>query len=222
MTTSTILRITLFAALATLSGCESQPFEPGNKHTAAPQPRDVFGAEEPVGQYQMLPIEVLHATLRDSLGLGDTPSPDFATLCGTFPPEQCPAGDPIAVLLDNAAQLGAPVYETADPFELSGPRLFTTGGFKVWVLASSSACGRMMTEQAVPALFPNDYLPASDTEYIDDYDPMFMVLLGRLPTDAEVARLDMLQMSAPYLNLRKRGAAVCSAVLGSMEFLGSN
>lgn len=205
-----------------LAGC-GQPYTPEpTPHEVGPQHRDVFGNAEQKEAYAMLPVEVLHSTLRDVLALGDAPSPDVAVLCDGFPLEQCPAGDPISFLLANEAQLGAPILETSDPYGLSAPRLFTTGGFKVWMLASSSACGRMMREQAVPVLFPNDYLPASDGLYIHDYETAFLTLLGRSPRESEVTRLDQMQMTSALSSLEKRGAAVCATLLGSLEFLGSN
>ena len=220
----------LALALAAVAGC-GQPYTPEPKaHDAGPQnPGGIFDTTPQQANYDMLTYEVLRSTLRDVLAIGVDPAADAAVVCvgdGVTIETSCPKANPLGYLDANADQLGAAVYENENPAETYGPKLLSSGGFKVWMLAASSACGRMVSEQSQPVLFPNDF-PGSDL-FIDDYDHAFLTLLGRLPREAEVARLDAAQNAVdagnvPFFNtLPERGAAVCTVLLGNLEFLGAN
>lgn len=215
--------------LLALTGC-GQAWEPENRpRTATPHTDpEVFGSTPHVTEYRTSKYEALRYTLTMTLALGEAagtntqPCIDQALDLET----ECPVADPVAFLDANRDQLGAPSYPE-NPQDSKPEGLLTAGGFKSWSLASSSACGRMMTEQAVPALFPGDF-PGSDP-YIDDYETAFLALLGRLPTDLEAQTLDNVQMATspvtgmPYFpDITKRGAAVCTVLLGSLEFIGAN
>jgi len=215
--------LTLSLSLVGLVGC-GQGYTPSPEdNVATPHGGgDVFDANGDDTVYRTASYEVLRYTLREVLGLMDTLPPSTALCLGAVG-GACPLANPVPYLALNATQMGAPAYTADDPLATQVPGPITSGGFKVWSLASSSACGRMMREQAAPALFPQG---------ISNYDHMYNVLLGRAPTAGEVEILNNLQASITSFDAAKKpagvtldhvkGAAVCSAVLGSLEFLTVN
>ena len=207
------------ASLAALTAC-GQGFSPSpDQHIAGPQGGgDVFNGGTDNTNYKTASFEVLNSTLVDVMGVADvTPGAECPVgIAGTG----CPKYQPIAFLNANKGALGAAVYNQADPLSTQAPGSMTSGGFKAWVLASSSAAGLMMA-QTTPALFPNG---------VSSYDYLYQSLLGRMPTEAEITRLNQLEADIatanPSLNTqmlaKRQGAAVASSVLGSMEFLMVN
>ena len=198
---------------------------------------NVFGSNPDGTVYHTASYEVLSYTLSNTMALGTTlPSniqTNLATICGTgIASTACPKADPVGFLGANKGTLGAPVYNVDDPLATQAPSQMTSAGFKTWALASTSACGRMMTEQTTPALFPNG---------VNDYTYMYMALLGRAPTKDDITTLDNLVASYTAAHAKctvsgasgcdtfsagslqqVQGAAVCSAVLNSLEFLTVN
>ena len=230
-----VLNLAAALALVGVVGC-GQGYEPGDP-SGAPAPHggdDIFGAGDDSTVYRTASYEVLRFTLTDTMKLGTTVAPaGLATLCGTgVTAQNCPKAAPVQYLDANRASLGMPVYSNEDPLATQAPGPMSSGGYKVWVLAASSACGRMMNEQATPALFPNG---------VSDYNYIYNVLLGRAPTNAEVEILNDLRNQAliaspstASLNGKQtssatnatpeqvQGAAVCTSLLGSLEFLTVN
>jgi hypothetical protein len=220
---------------AAVSAC-GQGYEPGD---AAGVPTveggdDVFDSNGDDTVYKTASYEVLRYTLTNTMKLGEAIAPrGLATVCGAgITAQNCPKAAPVQYIDANRASLGTAVYNQEDPLATQAPGPMSSGGYKVWVLAASSACGRMMNEQAAPALFPNG---------VADYTHMYNVLLGRAPTGAEIEVLNALRnqalINAPStasLNAKQtsaataatpdqvQGAAVCTAVLGSLEFLTVN
>ena len=197
---------------------------------------NVFGSNPDGTVYHTASYEVLSYTLSNTMGLGTTlpfTAAQITTICGTgVASNACPKADPVGFLAANKGTLGAPVYNVDDPLSTQAPSQMTSAGFKTWALASTSACGRMMTEQATPALFPNG---------VNDYNYMYMALLGRAPTKADVDALNGLVASYTAAHAKcttsgasgcdsfaagsltqLQGAAACSAVLNSLEFLTVN
>lgn len=218
--TNEIVASALLALAA--AGC-GQHYEPEpEKHAAGPQnPGGIFENHHPQADYEMLTYQVLRSTLVDVLEVDPSSNGALEADCVAQqldPAVMCPRSNPVGYLEANADQLGAPQYDVENPQETYGPRLLTSGGFKVWMLAASSACGRMTAEQSAPALFANDF-PDTDG-FIDDYEGPFLALLGRLPTETEVARLDAMQGS--FTTIERRAAGVCTVLLGNLEFLGAN
>ncbi len=230
--------LNLAAALiltAAVTGC-GQGYEPGDS-SGAPAPQgggDVFDSNGDDTVYRTASYEVLRFTLTGTMGLGEAIAPrGLATVCGTgITAPNCPKAAPVQYLDANRASLGMPVYNQEDPLATQAPGPMSSGGYKTWVLAASSACGRMMNEQATPALFPNG---------VTDYNYIYNVLLGRAPTGEEVEILNQLRaqslINAPAAGSltakqtstgtavtpeQVQGAAVCTAVLGSLEFLTVN
>jgi hypothetical protein len=88
----------------------------------------------------------------------------------------------------------------------------SSGGFKAWILAASSACGRAATDNTRRAeLFPNG---------VSDYNHFYQVTIGRNPSAEEIAELDMLQAS--FADDPHKAAAVCTTVLATLENLAAN
>src|SRR5687768_17399967 len=173
-------------------GC-GQGYEPGDA-AGIPGPQggdDVFGSNPDGTVYRTASYEVLRFTLTNTLKLGEAVAPRGlvnAGVCGTgATTTNCPKGAPVQFLDANRASLGTPVYNQEDPLATQAPGPMSSGGYKNWALAASSACGRMMNEQASPALFPNG---------VDDYTYMFNVLLGRMPTGDEIEVLNALRTDA--------------------------
>ena len=219
MNTRKIISASFGLLLTGIVGC-GQGFSPSpDQHIAGPQGGgDVFNGGTDNTNYKTASFEVLNSTLVDVMGVADvTPGAECPVgIAGTG----CPKYQPIAFLNANKGALGAAVYNQADPLSTQAPGSMTSGGFKAWVLASSSASGLMMA-QAQPALFPNG---------VNSYDYLYQALLGRAPTAAEVSRLDQLEADIATANpglatsmlSKRQGAAVASSVLGSMEFLMVN
>jgi hypothetical protein len=91
----------------------------------------------------------------------------------------------------------------------------TSGGFKVWILAASSACGIAMQNTTTR----EELFPAANGG-ISNYNHFYGALLGRTPSAEEVAELDMLQAS--FGDDAHKAAAVCTTVLTSLENLAAN
>ncbi len=209
------------ASLAALTAC-GQGYSPSaDEHVVAPKGGgDVFNGGSDTSNYNTASYAVLRSTLVDVMGVADqTPN---ATECpaAAVSAAACPKYQPLNYLANNKGALGEAVYNQADPLSTQAPGPMSSGGFKAWILASSSAAGIMMA-QPTPALFPNG---------INNYDYMYQALLGRLPTEAEVARLNQVEADIATANpslatsmlAQRQGAAVASSVLGSLEFLMVN
>lgn len=211
------------AALLSLVGC-GQGYSPSPDESVPTVQGggDVFTNGNDGTVYHTASYEVLRYTITNTMNLGTTTPANATTICGTgIALAACPKAAPVQYLDANKNGLGVPVYNQDDPLATQAPSQMTSGGFKTWVLASSSACGRMMTEQATPSLFPNG---------IHDYTYMYNALLGRDPSASEVGTLENLESmytaahGTPQAATvdQVRGAAACSAVLGSLEFLTAN
>jgi len=197
---------------------------------------DVFGNNGDGTVYKTASYEVLRYTLTNAVGIG-TMIPQVqansAAVCGTgIAVAACPKAAPVDYIDANRTQLGTPVYNQEDPLATQAPTQMTSAGFKTWVLAASSACGRMMIEEPTPALFPNG---------VADYTFMYQTLIGRSPNESEISTLDNLRTSLTTAHAKctvngtsgcdnvaagtltqLQGTAVCTSVLGSMEFLTVN
>ncbi len=197
-----------------IAGC-GQGYSPSPDENT-PSPRgggDVFGSNDDDTVYRTASYEVLRYTLTNVLALGEAPNNAIVTAnCGApLTVATCPKGAPVQFLDTNRSAFGVPFYNTDDPLGTQAPGAMSSGGYKAWILSASSACGRMMTEQTEPALFPNG---------VADYTRLYNVTMGRAPTAAEISRLD--ELRATLDTPAKQGAAVCSSVLGSLEFLTVN
>lgn len=159
-----------------------------------PDPSCAFTPEKPT--YQTISLSVMHFTLTDTLGVPAMTSDD---------PVDDPLHYPDAYLQANASALGEPDYEAGIP---AGP--MTSGGFKAWLLASSSACGIAMTNTP-ERLFPNGN---------HDYTYAYALLLGRKPKFEEAMILTTLQGQFP--DPVRGEAAVCTSILNSLEFMDAN
>jgi hypothetical protein len=196
------------AGLTGLVGC-GQGFSPSaEQHVAAPQGGgDVFNNGNDTTVYKTASYAVLRGTLINTMKVSDQA---LGASCTALGAAGCPLNAPLTFLAANQAALGEPVYNQADPLNTQAPGPMSSGGFKVWILASSSACGIMMSQTA-PALYPNG---------VTDYNFMYQSLLGRNPSATEIDRLNTLEASWP--DAQHQGASACSAVLGSLEFLMVN
>jgi hypothetical protein len=208
MNTRKILTASFGLLLTGLVGC-GQGFSPSpDTHVATPQGGgDVFNNGNDTTTYKTASYAVLQGTLTQIMKVSDQP---LSATCTALGAAGCPLNAPLTFLAANKAALGEPVYNQADPLNTQAPGPMTSGGFKVWILASSSACGIMMSQTA-PALYPNG---------VNDYSYMYQSLLGRAPSQVEIDRLNTLQASWP--DAAHQGAASCTAVLGSLEFLMVN
>ena len=212
--------ITTAVALS-LAGC-GQAYNPGaQEHTAAPQDKgDVFGSNPDAAPYQTVSYDALRSILIDFLGMPiDNPEPlgpGAESTCGTVA-ATCPVTEPVAYLDANRGAMGVAVF-TADPLGTQAPSLMTSGGFKIWIVASSSACGLAMRDGGFNGqnkradLFPNG---AADPNYF------FQALLARNPSAAELTEIDILQASFTG-DEAKMAAAVCTVGLTSLENLSAN
>ena len=214
MNTRKIMSLSIGALLTGLVGC-GQGYTPSpEENTPAPHGGgDVFGSNDDDTVYRTASYEVLRYTLVNVLALGEAPNAAIVTASCAAPltANTCPKGAPVQFLDANRSAFGVPVYNTDDPLGTQAPGAMSSGGYKTWILSVSSACGRMMDEQAEPAVFPNG---------VSDYNRLYNVTLGRAPTAAEITRLD--ELRATLDTPQKQGAAVCSSVLGSLEFLTVN
>lgn len=197
----------LALSLLALAGC-GQEYNPGpDAHDAKPvDAGDVFSSDPDSTVYRTASYESLRAMLVDILGVNANTT--TCTVSGVVV-NPCPQTNPVGYLDANRNALGTAIF-AEDPLATQAPSLMTSGGFKVWILASSSACGLMM--QADPTrLFPNG---------VSDYTFMYNALLGRNPTSDEAMELDALQAS--FADDEHKGAAACSVVLGTLENLSAN
>ena len=187
-----------------LAACGQKYVPEPDAHIAGPH-GGPFGSTTDQAPYKTVDATFLESTITDVLGV--TPMTMDAACTAA---DACPKTDPIAYLDANKSALGEAVYGDAGS---QAPTPITSGGIKVWIQAASSACGLMMMQQSPPSMFPAG---------IADYSTLYVTLLGRAPTPAEITSLDALR-AEPILNTdAKRGAAVCSTVLGSLEFLQAN
>ncbi len=221
MNTRKIVSVSFGLLLTGLVGCGQGYTPSAEEHVAAPHGGgDVFGSGTDNTTYRTTSYEVLRSTLIDLMGVGDVAAPVAECSAAVVAAAGCPKYAPLNYLQANKGSLGAPVYNQADPNASQVPGLMSSGGFKAWVLASTSASGLMMN-QTPPALFPQG---------VQNFDYLYQALLGRVPTDVEVARLNQLSADIaaanPSLNTaevtKRQGAAIASSVLGSMEFLMVN
>lgn len=157
--------------------------------------------------YQFQDPEVLVSTLTDLL---EVPDMDYSTQedpQGIFNPE----ADPVGFLKARVHTLGNADYDP-DPFftDLGG---FEGLGMKNWILASNGACSIAMTQN------PTRFFPTNDAK--QRYDYMVELLLGRSTTTDEVETLDEVwDAFAP--DVQKQRTAICTTLLGSLEFLSAN
>ncbi|HVO30556.1 MAG TPA: hypothetical protein VMV18_07465 [bacterium] len=214
----------LVLGVMSLTAC-GQGFTPSaDDHVAAPQGGGtVFTNGQDNTVYQTASYATLRSVITDVMLVSDTPNASVPTAdcaAAALTANACPKWQPLAYLAANAGSLGAPVYNSADPTQTQAPGPISSGGIKAWILASSSASGLMMT-QATPALFPKG---------INDYTYLYNALVGRNPTDVEIQTLNQLEADIAAKNpsmataqlTQRQGAAVATAVLGSMEFLMVN
>ena len=202
----TLTRIVLVTSALSLAACGQRYVPEPGQHVAGPEGGGtVFGGGGDAAPYRTVDVAFLESTITDVLGV--TPvAMDPACLAA----DACPKSDPVAYLEANRSSLGAPVYGGGGS---QAPGLMTSGGIKVWVQSANSACGLMMMKQSSPTMFPGG---------VADYSTLYVALLGRAPRPAEITALDALR-AQPLLDTDvKRGAAVCTAVLGSLEFLQAN
>jgi len=151
-----------------------------------PDPKCSFTVESPI--YQVIPYSVMHSTLTDVL---------LAPVEKDSDPTDDPLHYPMAYLNSHRFELGAPDYENGIP-----PQPITTGGFKAWVLASSSACGLMVQKHP------------------EVYDGLFVALLARQPT--QVDRDLITKINQEFPDPARAKAAVCTTILSSLEFMDAN
>jgi len=157
--------------------------------------------------YSFQDPQVLMSTLTDLLEVADQDYSTSEDPLGIFNPQV----DPVGFLAARMHTLGDADYDP-DPFytDMGG---FNGLGMKNWVLASNGACAIAMTQN------PTKFFPTSDEKTRHDY--IVELLLGRLPTVDEVNTLNALwDEFSP--NMHKQRTAVCTALLGSLEFLSAN
>lgn len=199
-------------SLMALAGC-GQAYNPGaEEHDAAPRGAgDVFGSNPDAAPYQTVSYDILNAFLRDTLNMPATAA--VSGVCTGFQNE-CPLQAPVQYLAANKGALGVAVF-TADPDGTQAPSLMSSGGFKVWILAASSACGLAMNNPTtLEELFP------AAQGGVSNYNQFYGALLGREPSAAEISELDILQAS--FSDDAHKAAAVCTTALASLENLAAN
>lgn len=139
--------------------------------------------------YRFLPYAVLRSVLTDTMQIpsGQSVGDD-------------PVHDPVSYLDANRFVLGSPDWENGAE-AITG---MTTGGVKVWTIASSSACAIWLQQN-----------PALSFERTGNYDKLYITFMARVPTVEEIKIMDHLR-----IQFGTRGdVAVCSALLASLEFM---
>jgi hypothetical protein len=209
-------------SLMALAGC-GQAYNPGAEdHDAAPHGQgDVFGSNPDTAPYQTVSYDVLQSWLVDTLHMPLTATVSTFPANGSSPAgtcvgqqTNCPLQAPVQYLAANKGALGVAVF-TVDPDGTAAPSLMTSGGFKVWILAASSACGLAMNNTTTrEELFP------AAMGGVSNYNTFYGALLGREPSAAEISELDLLQAS--FADDAHKAAAVCSTTLASLENLAAN
>jgi len=200
-------------SLMALAGC-GQAYNPGaEEHHAGPRGQgDVFGSNPDTAPYQTVSYDILRSRLVDTLHL--PASVAVSAPCDAAKPNECPLQAPVQFLAANKAALGVAVY-TVDPDGTAAPSLMSSGGFKVWIQASSSACGlALMNATTREELFP------AAAGGVSNYNQFYGALLGREPSAAEISELDLLQAS--FSDDAHKAAAVCATTLASLENLAAN
>lgn len=201
-------------SVVALAGC-GQAYNPGpEEHIAGPEAKgDVFGSNPDTAPYQTVSYEVLRSMLTDLLAVTDTTN--FTnTPCAGLATNSCPLLAPVSYLDANKGALGVAVY-TALPGGTFPASLMTSGGFKSWILAVNSGCGLAAQNPAtLERLFP------AAEGGVSNYNEFYQAALGRAPSAAEIAELDMLQAS--FADDQHKAAAVCTTVLSSLENLAAN
>jgi hypothetical protein len=202
-------------SLMALAGC-GQSYNPGpEEHIAGPRDQgDVFGSNPDAAPYQTVSYEVLRSRLVDTLHIAQTAPSFTGTPCAGLATSGCPLLAPVPYLDANKGQLGVAVF-TALPDGTQAPSLMSSGGFKVWILAASSACGIAMNN----ATTREELFPAA-AGGVSNYNQFYAALLGRAPTAGEISELDMLQAS--FGDDAHKSASVCTTVLSSLENLAAN
>lgn len=208
MNTNSITRSLLALSLAAICGC-GQAYTPApDEHIAGPRGGgDVFTTNPDSAAYQTVSYDVLRSWLVGTLHM-----PEIVTVGGVCTQQNaCPVQAPVQYLDANKGALGVPVY-AVDPDGTQAPSLMTSGGFKVWIVAASSACGLAAQNPATR----DELFPAGVTEVDHFYD----ALLSRSPSDEERAELAALQLS--FSDDIHKSAAVCTTVLVTLENLAAN
>lgn len=203
-------------SLVALAGC-GQGYNPGaEEHLAGPEGKgDVFGSNPDTSPYQTVSYEVLDQMLRRILTRNDNSliaDTGMTGACaGVAANPGCPLNGPLTYLSNSKGSLGVAVF-TASAEATFPASLMTSGGFKAWILAASSACGKASTDATRRAeLFPNG---------VSDYTHFYQVTMNRNPSAAEVAELDLLQAS--FADDAHKAAAVCTVSMASLENLAAN
>jgi predicted small lipoprotein YifL len=209
-------------SLMALAGC-GQSYNPGaEEHDAAPHGQgDVFGSNPDTAPYQTVNYDVLRSWLVSTLHMPVTATVGAYPANGSSPAgtcagmqTNCPRQAPVQDLDANTGALGVAVF-TVDPDGTAAPSLMSSGGFKVWILASSSACGLAMNNTTTrEELFP------AAMGGVSNYNQFYGALLGREPSAAEISELDLLQAS--FADDAHKAAAVCSTTLATLENLAAN
>jgi hypothetical protein len=211
MNTNSITRSIVALSLAAICGC-GQAYTPApDEHIAGPRGGgDVFTTNPDSAAYQTVSYDVLRSWLVGTLHM-----PEVVTVGGVCDAatEQtsCPVQAPVQYLDANKGALGVPVF-TVDPDGTQAPSLMTSGGFKVWIVAASSACGIAAQNPATRA----ELFPAGVT----DVEHFYNVLLSRSPSEEERDELAALQAS--FADDIHKSAAVCTTVLVTLENLSAN
>ena len=118
-----------------------------------------------------------------------------------------PLTSPLRYLTDNSASLGGPNFDSDDTDQV-GYGVFSGAGYKNWLLVSSGAAGIAMDGAKYNEFFPNGS---------DDYNTVYLTLLGRGPVAEEIAEFD-----AVALGGAAKATYVATALLSSAEFLTLN
>jgi hypothetical protein len=189
---------------------------------------DRRGGSDPTDatEYRWVSYDILLSTLTDVLGVRMQNTANDAEL------------DPIRYLEDRKEAVGAPDYTSESPDGAVTPGNFSSLGMKTWIMAASGACGMAMDGVKKDELFPLG---------VDNYNEIYVQLLGRLPKAEEVQILEEVATNLadvwnnppqgsdpaeqakydaaknnPTIGEARVATAVCTSILGSMEFLTVN
>lgn len=200
----------LFVAAAlvlALPGCREEP-DPGNLDPWTGRNGDL---PQTGPEYKFVSYDVLLSTLEDTLGVQESFYPGGVAVDGTEDPASPdnPREDPVGFFKARGVTMGQPIFNPDSPNSTISTG-FSSLGMKNWVHTAAGACGKAVVGPKAAELFPA----------AGNYDAIFLTLLGRYPTSQELS--DINEHVAQFSTVEQKQAAVCTALLGTMEFLTIN
>jgi hypothetical protein len=160
-----IISLAILGLMAAALGCGPADYNGTVADPGIPDGLVTRGGGNPhdTTQFEWVDYDFIYSVFTDVLGVNPSNTADD------------PENQPLGYLEARKLQVGATDYSNPSP-DQANTGMITAPGYKTLVFAGTSACG-IAVEQRFSMLFP---------EGLDDLEPIYLLLLSRRPTPAEI------------------------------------